>query len=170
MKTEAAPQSVWAVRVRWGNRRLAAELLDGRGRHELSLGDSPDDDVTVGAPVRVRFTWSEQGLGVRFSAGVTGTVSLRGDHPVSLSSLVERGVVREEKQEWTLSMAGDDALVLRIGTLSVDVRRARSRFVRLPLDARALLMIVLALIAVAVVVASVLAPAEGPKLHWLKRR
>lgn len=169
METSAAPDSSWEVRVRWGNRRLEASVLDGRGRRVLSLGDEKDDDVPLGHPARVRFEWSEGALRVRFTAGVKGTLRQRGDAPASLSDLVQRGVVKEDGAEWVLLLGGTDELALSVGTLRVEARRGRGRFQRLPFDARVLVMIALAVLAVGVIIASVSRPPEMPKLHWLKR-
>lgn len=169
METSAAPDTAWEVRVRWGNRRLEASVLDGRGQRTLSLGDEKGDDVPLGHPARVRFEWTEAGLQVRFTAGVKGTLRQRGDAPASLSDLVQRGVVKEDGASWLLTLAGTDELVLSVGTLRIDARRGRGRFQRLPFDARVLVLVALALLAFGLVLASVARPPEMPKLHWLKR-
>ncbi|GMU62461.1 MAG: hypothetical protein AMXMBFR34_42240 [Myxococcaceae bacterium] len=169
METLPAPDTTWEVRVRWGNRRLEASVLDGRGRRTLALGDQKHDDVQLGHPGHVRFEWTEAGLVVRFTAGVMGTLRQRGDAPVSLSDLVRKGVVKEDGTSWVLRLQGTDALALTVGTLSIETRRGRGRFVRLPFDARVLVLVVLAVLAVALVIASVSQPPELPKLQWLKR-
>lgn len=169
METLAAPDTTWEVRVRWGNRRLEASVLDGRGRRTLSLGDSKEDDVPLGHAGQVRFEWTEGGLEVRFTAGVRGTLKQQGDAPASLSSLVQKGVVKESDGAWTLRLDVRDELTLQVGTLTIEARRGRGRFRRLPFDAGVLVMVALAVLAVAVIIASVARPPEGPKLHWLKR-
>lgn len=169
METSPAPDTSWEVRVRWGNRRLEAAVLDARGRRTLSLGDAKDDDVPLGQPVQVRFEWTARGLAVRFTAGVRGTLKQRGDDPASLSDLVQKGVVKEDGAAWVLLLDGDDALRLTVGTLTIDAQRGRGRFARLPFDPRVLVLLALALLAVALIVASVSRPPEMPKLHWLRR-
>ncbi|MEW5743411.1 MAG: hypothetical protein AB1938_31160 [Myxococcota bacterium] len=169
MDTQPAPDTTWEVRVRWGNRRLEASVLDGRGRRTLSLGDQKHDDVPLGHPGHVRFEWTETGLEVRFTDGVKGTLRQRGDAAVSLSDLVQKGVVKEVGTSWVLRLQGSDALVLTVGTLSIEARRGRGRFVRLPFDVRVLALVALALLAVVLVIASVSRPPELPKLHWIKR-
>jgi hypothetical protein len=169
METAAAPDTTWEVRVRWGDRRLEAVVLDGRGRRSLSLGDGEADDIQLGHSAQVRCEWDEGALRVRFSSGVTGTARLRGDGPASLTDLVHRGVVREDDAGWEVRLAESDELELLAGRLRIEVRRGRGRFQRLPFDARVLALIVLAALAVGVILASVSRPPELPKLRWLKR-
>jgi hypothetical protein len=168
VETSAAPDTAWKVRARWGNRRLEAAVLDGHGQRRLSLGDEKEDSVPLGYPARVRFEWTEAGLQVRFTAGVKGTLRRRGDAPASPSDVGQRGVVKEDGASWLLTLAGADDLVLPVGTLRVGARRGRGRFQRLPFDARVLVMIALAVLAVWVVIASVAKPPELRKLHGLK--
>lgn len=167
MKTAAAPDTAWEARLRWGSRGLTAEILDGRGRTSLALGDRPEDDVTVGSTARTRLEWQPDGLVVIFSAGVEGEVSARGDHPRTFSELLARGAVTETAEGFRLLLRTGEALTLRIGTLIAEVRPARGRFPRLPIDARALVFIALALAAVGIILASVMAPPQLP-VHWLR--
>jgi hypothetical protein len=169
MKTVAAPDSAWEARLRWGSRRLTAEVLDGRGRTTLKLGDQPGDDIAIGSSARLELAWRESGLEVRFSPGVEGEVSTRGDAGKTFSELVQSGRVKESSEGFVLVLEESEALTVRIGTLIAEVRRARGRFPRLPLDTTALVFIALALIGVGIVLASVMAPPEAPKLHWLKK-
>jgi len=169
VKTEAAPGSAWEARLRWGSRRLTAEVLDGRGRTTLSLGDGPDDDVTVGSPARTRFEWRPDGLAVLFSAGVEGELSAHGDHARTFSELLQRGSIAERPEGFELLLRPGDVLTIRIGTLIAEVRQARGRFPRLPIDARALIFVALALLAVGTILASVMAPPELP-VRWLRRQ
>jgi hypothetical protein len=169
MKTVAAPDSAWETRLRWGSRRLTAEVLDGRGRTTLALGDGPDDDIAIGSSARLTLTWKPTGLEVRFSAGVEGEVSSQGDAARTFSELVRTGRVKEVGDGFLLELTEGDVLTLRIGTLIAEVRRARGRFPRLPIDATALVFILLALLGVGIVLASVMAPPEGPRLHWIKK-
>ena len=48
MKTTSAPASAWEIRMNWGDRALEAEIVDGRGRKTLSLGDGPEELLRVG--------------------------------------------------------------------------------------------------------------------------
>ncbi|MCU0699417.1 MAG: hypothetical protein MUC96_23170 [Myxococcaceae bacterium] len=169
MKTVVAPDSAWEARLRWGSRRLTAEVLDGRGRTTLKLGDGPDDDIAIGSSARLELTWVPTGLEVRFSAGVEGEVSMRGDAARTFSELVRTGRVKEAADGFMLTLDAAEVLTVRIGTLIAEVRRARGRFPRLPIDATALVFIALALLGVGIVLASVMAPPEGPRLHWLKK-
>lgn len=169
MKTVAAPDSAWEARLRWGSRRLTAEVLDGRGRTTLALGDGPEDDVAIGSTAKTRLTWTPQGLEVRFSAGVEGELSSRGDNARTFSELVASGRITEGPEGFLLTLAPGDSLTLRIGTLIAEIRQARGRFPRLPLDARALVFIALALMAVGLMLASVMAPPELPRLYWMRK-
>jgi hypothetical protein len=169
VKTLAAPDSAWEARVRWGSRRLTAEVLDGRGRTTLRLGDAPGDDIAIGSSARLELTWLPNGLEVRFSAGVEGDVSPHGGAGRTFSELLTAGRVQEAGDGFLLHLDAGETLTVRIGTLIAEVRRARGRFRRLPLDASSLVFILLALLGVGIVLASVLAPAEGPTLHWLRR-
>jgi hypothetical protein len=170
MKTNAAPAGAWEVRVRWGNRALSAEVLDPRGRTELSLGDQPEDDIATGHPARLRFAWKEGRLELRFSAGVLGSAALRGDAATTLSALASRGAITEGAEGFTLVLSAGDTAELTVGRLKVDVREAKGRFPRLPIDTKALVVVVLALAALAVILGSVAMPSEGPKLHWIQRK
>lgn len=169
MRTVAAPDSTWETRLRWGSRRLTAELLDGRGRTRLTLGDGPADDVAIGSSARVELTWLPQGLDVGFTAGVEGELSRYGDRARTFSELAATQRLTESGQRFHLRLEPGDALTLRIGTLIVEIRQARGRFRRLPLDARALVFVALALMAVGIMLASLMAPPELPRLYWLKK-
>ncbi len=170
MKTATAPDSSWEARLRWGNRRLSAELLDGRGKTRLSLGDGPDDDVAIGSTARVTLFWVQRGLTVTFTPGVLGTLKERGDTPRSLSELIERGRARECTEGFTLTLEGSDELTLTVGRLVVDVRQAKGRFPRLPIDARAVALLVLAVLAVGLLIAPFVTPNDGPPLNFLKKK
>ncbi|MBL8921758.1 MAG: hypothetical protein JNJ54_23070 [Myxococcaceae bacterium] len=169
MRTVAAPDSTWETRLRWGSRRLTAELLDGRGRTVLTLGDGPEDDVAIGSTARVELTWVPDGLELAFTAGVEGELSRHGDRAKTFSELAAAQRLTESGQRFHLRLEPGDALTLRIGTLIVEIRQARGRFPRLPLDARALVFVALALMAVGIMLASLMAPHELPRLHWLKK-
>ena len=169
MKTVAAPDSAWEARLRWGSRRLTAEVLDGRGRTTLKLGDGPQDDVAIGSTARAELTWTPDGLELRFTPGVEGELSSHGDRAKTFSELVQEGRVKESPEGFTLVLKPDDAATLRIGTLIAEIQKARGRFPRLPIDGRALVFLLLAMIAIGLMVASVMAPAEQPKPEWLRK-
>jgi hypothetical protein len=169
MKTLAAPDSAWEARLRWGSRRLTAEVLDGRGRTTLKLGDGPEDDVAIGSTARAVLTWTPNGLELRFTPGVEGELSSRGDRAKTFSELVQEGRVKESPEGFSLVLKPDDAATLRIGTLIAEIQKARGRFPRLPIDGRALVFLVLAVIAIGLMVASIMAPAEQPKAEWLHK-
>ncbi|MBL8910656.1 MAG: hypothetical protein JNM17_08150 [Archangium sp.] len=137
MKTAAAPASAWEVRMRWGDRSLEAEVVDGRGRKTLSLGEREEDDFVIGNGARLHFTWTENGLEVRFSTGIAGTGSIKGAEPVSLGQLVERGVVKESSDGYFVTLAASDSLALEIGGQHIEVRQTRGRVARLRIDALA---------------------------------
>lgn len=170
MNTGAAPDSAWEARLRWGSRRLTAEVLDGRGRTTLKLGDGPGDDVAIGSSARATLTWTPAGLELLFTPGVEGELSSHGDAARTLSELVQRGRVTEGSEGFRVTLAPGEAATLRIGTLIVELRKARGRFQRLPLDPRALVFLLLALVAVGLMVASILAPAEPVRPEWIKKR
>lgn len=169
MKTVAAPDSAWEARLRWGSRRLTAEVLDGRGRTTLKLGDGPDDDVAIGSSAHATLTWTPAGLELRFTAGVEGELSSRSDGAQTFSELLQSGRVAETSDGFTLVLGPEDDVTLRIGTLIAEVRKARGRFSRLPLDGRALVFLLLAVLAIGLMVASVMAPHELPRAYWLKK-
>jgi hypothetical protein len=142
MKTAAAPASAWEVRMRWGDRSLEAEVVDGRGRKTLSLGEREEDDFVIGNGARLLFTWAERGLEVKFSTGVAGTGSLKGEAPVSLGQLIERGAVKEGPDGFTVTLAAGDSLALEVGGQHIDVRQTRGRVARLRVDALALVALI----------------------------
>lgn len=123
--------------MRWGDRSLEAEVVDGRGRKTLSLGEREEDDFVIGNGARLHFTWLETGLEVRFSTGIAGTGSLKGDAPVTLGQLVERGVVKEGPEGFFITLGAGDSLALQVGGQHIDVRQARGRVARLRIDALA---------------------------------
>lgn len=131
--------------MRWGDRSLEAEVVDGRGRKTLALGDTETDDFVIGGGAKLGFTWTEAGLDVAFSTGVAGTAKL-GDQPAQpLGVLVERGAVKEHDGRYHLSLEADDALELQVSGQTIHVNRARGRVARLGLDPWATLALVLAL-------------------------
>jgi hypothetical protein len=159
-----APGTTWEVRLRWGSRRLAAELL-GVDRTTLTLGNDAGDDVDTGSTARLKFELTPGGLVVDFSLGVTGTASLHGDSAVSVGQLVERGAVSELLPgTWRLTLTEKDQAKLVVGMLVVEVRRAQGRFRRLGFDPRVLVLVGLAVLAIAALVASVAAPTPPPHL------
>jgi hypothetical protein len=131
--------------MRWGDRALEAEVIDGRARTTLSLGDAETDDFVIAQGARLHFTWRDDGLEVRFSTGVAGTGALKGDAPVALGQLVERGVVKEGPEGFTLKLGAGDALALQVAGQTIEVREARGRIARLRVDVFATLGLVLAL-------------------------
>jgi hypothetical protein len=168
VKPRAAPASAWEVRVRWGTRRLTAEVLDGRGRTTLRLGDGPGFDIALGAASTVYLEWQLTSLEVELSPGVAGEIrTTQGVR--TLSEAAKAGALRDVNGGFRLSLQANDVLMLRIGALTVEIRQARGRFVRLPLDARALILIALALGAVSLLVASMLAPGSLPRQYLLQK-
>lgn len=155
--------------MRWGSRRLTAEVLDGRGRTTLKMGDGPEDDVAIGSTARAVLTWTPEGLELRFTPGVEGELSSHGDRAKTFSELLQEGRVKESPEGFTLVLKPDDAATLRIGTLIAEIQKARGRFPRLPIDGRALVFLLLAMIAIGLMVASVMAPAEQPRPEWLRK-
>lgn len=157
--------------MKWGDRALEAEVVDGRGRKALSLGDGPEDDFVIGSDARLKFVWTQAGLDVRFSTGVSGTASLKGDTPVPLGQLVERGVVKELGQDFYFSLSGDDALALQVGAQVVEVRRAPGRIARLSIDLLATLALVAVLVVLAAWIAATILPMQPlnliPKTKYL---
>ena len=167
MKPAEAPGLTWEVRLRWGNRRLAAELL-GLDRRTLTLGNAAGDDVDTGSDARLRCELRDDGsLEVRFSTGVQGTVSLRGDEPMALGQLTQRGLAIEqampEGTAWVFAMQASDRATLQVGSLLVELRRARGRYQRLHFDYRVLVILALALLAIGLLFVSLAAP--PPPLH-----
>lgn len=162
MNTAQAPGTTWEVRLRWGNRRLAAELL-GLERRSLTLGNAAGDDVDTGSEARLTCeVGDEGGLVVRFSTGVQGTVSQQGDDPIDLGQLTQKGLAVESKLAghpgWTFRLTQRDRATLKVGALLVELRRARGRYQRLHFDYRVLVVLGLALVAIAMIFISVLTP------------
>ena len=164
VKTIAAPANAWEIRMNWGDRALEAEVVDGRGRKTLSLGERPEDDFVIGGGARLHFTWTETGLDVSFSTGVGGTASLKGDAPVALGQLVERGVVKEADSAFTMSLSGTDALMLQVSGQHIEVRQARGRIARLRIDAWATAALVAGLLLLALWIGSTILPMQGLNL------
>lgn len=159
MTPATAPASVttWMVQVRWGDRRLHAEALDAEGRTQLKLGRGDGADVELGVDAEAKLEWTPLGLRVTLSSGFRGSASLKGDRPVALSALVGRGRARELGNALELFLEPGDALVLSAGALKVDVRPAFLPVRRLPIDVKKLGVLGLAVLAVALVIASVVA-------------
>ncbi len=160
MKTTTAPANAWVVRMRWGDRSLEAEVIDGRGRKTLSLGERKEDDFVIGNGARLHFTWQETGLEVRFSTGVAGSGSLQGAGPVALGQLVERGVVKESGDAFTLTLGPGDSLSLQVGAQVIEVRQAKSRIARLSIDVVATLALIAMLGLLGLWVASTILPLQ----------
>lgn len=152
--------------MNWGDRALEAEVVDGRGRKSLSLGERPEDDFVIGGGARLLFTWTETGLDVTFSTGVAGTASLKGDAPVPLGQLVERGVVKEAEApaSFRVTLSGTDALMLQVSGQSIEVRQARGRISRLKLDVWATMALIAGLVLLAMWVATTFMRMQGLNL------
>jgi len=150
--------------MNWGDRALEAEVVDGRGRKTLSLGERPEDDFVIGGGAQLKFVWTETGLEVSFSTGVGGTASLKGDAPVSLGQLVERGVVKENASRFTLTLSGTDALTLHVAGQVIEVKQARGRIARLQIDAWATLALIAGLVLLALWIVSTIGPMQGLNL------
>ncbi len=131
--------------MRWGDRALEAEVVDGRGKKVVSLGEQPEDTFVIAQGARMRFTWTETGLDVEFSLGIAGTVSTKGDAPVPLGVLVERGVITERGDVYVFSAKPGDALEFHVAGQVIEVRQAKGRIARLELDLVATIALVSAL-------------------------
>lgn len=150
--------------MRWGDRSLEAEVVDGRGRKSLSLGERGEDDFVIGGGAQLLFTWTESGLEVSFSTGVSGTASIKGEAPVALGVLIERGAVKETAGAYTLSMSGTDALTLQVSGQTIEVRQARGRIARLRIDVWATAALVVGLFLLALWIGSTILPMQGLNL------
>lgn len=148
----------------WGESPLEAEVLDGRGRRSLSLGEEAADDFVIAGGARLRFDWTPQGLDVHFSTGVSGTASLKGDERVPLGQLAERGLVKEQAGGYALSLSGTDALRFLVGGQVIEVKQARGRISRLQFDLMAGLALVAVLALLAAWIAGTILPMEPLKL------
>ncbi|MFT3714205.1 MAG: hypothetical protein QM817_41610 [Archangium sp.] len=142
METAVAPANAWEVRMRWGDRSLEAEVVDGRGRKSLSLGEREEDDFVIGNGARLSFTWVANGLEVKFSTGVAGTGSLKGAEPLSLGQLIEKGAVKEGPDGFSLLLTAGDSLALEVGGQHIEVKQARGRIARLRIDSLALVALI----------------------------
>lgn len=120
--------------MRWGDRALEAEVIDGRGKKVISLGEQPEDTFVIAHGARMKLTWTSAGLDVEFSLGITGTVAIQGDAPTPLGVLVERGVIKELNGVYVLSVRPGDALELQVAGQTIEVRQAKGRIARLELD------------------------------------
>lgn len=150
--------------MNWGDNPLEAEVVDGRGRKTLSLGERAEDDFVIGGGARLHFDWTEAGLDVTFSTGVGGTASLKGGGPLPLGVLVERGAVKETNGVYSVSMSGSDALVLQISGQVIEVRQARGRVARLKLDPWATMALVAGLVLLALWIVITILPMQGLNL------
>jgi hypothetical protein len=120
----------------------------------------------IGGGARLLFTWTEAGLEVTFSTGVAGTASLKGDAPVPLGQLVERGVVKEAEvpSSFRVTLSGTDALMLQVSGQSIEVRQARGRISRLQIDVWATMALITGLVLLAAWVASTVLRMHGLNL------
>ena len=150
--------------MNWGDRALEAEVVDGRGRKTLSLGERAEDDFVIGGGARLHFAWSEGGLKVSFSTGVGGTASLNGDAPVPLGQLVDRGAVKEAGGTYDVTLSGTDSLLLQVSGQVIEVRKARGRIARLRIDLWATAALVMSLFLLALWLASTILPMQGLNL------
>ena len=132
--------------MNWGDRALEAEVVDGRGRKTLSLGDRAEDDFVIGSGAQLRFAWTEAGLDVRFSTGVGGTAALKGAASVPLGQLVQRGVVKESAGTFSVTLSGTDALMLEVSGQEIEVKQARGRIARLRMDVWAIAALITGLL------------------------
>ena len=144
--------------MNWGDRALEAEIVDGRGRKTLSLGDGPEDDFVIGSGARLRFAWTEAGLDVSFSTGVGGTASIKGGAPVPLGQLVERGVVKENAGTFSVSLSGTDMLMLQVSGQDIEVKQARGRIARLRMDVWAIAALITGLLLLGLWVGTTILP------------
>jgi hypothetical protein len=144
VKTAALPGVTWEVRLAWGTRALAAELVSP-ARPLLRLGNAPGDDVFTGRSGGLELALEgDASLSVRFSAQVEGLVALRGHAPRPLGELVRLGLASEAEGRWVVRLSPGDAAELVVGDVSVHLRQARGRYQRLPFDVRHLGVLVLA--------------------------
>ena len=150
--------------MRWGDRSLEAEVVDGRGRTSLSLGDRPEDDFVIGGGGQVSFTWTEIGLEVSFSTGVSGTAAIKGEAPVPLGQLIEKGVAKESAGAFRFSLSGTDELTLQVSGQTIEVRQARGRIARLQIDGWATAALIVGLVLLALWVGSTILPMRGLNL------
>lgn len=160
MKTISAPASAWEVRMNWGDRNLEAEVLDGRGRRTLSLGDRAEDDLVIGGGARIHLTWTETGVEVRFSTGISGSASFKGEAPLPLGQLIERGLVTEVGDVFTCTLRGSDSLQFQVASQVIEVRQARGRIARLRIDVMATTALVVGLILLALWLGSTILPMQ----------
>lgn len=141
MKTTTAPANAWEVRMRWGDRALEAEVIDGRGKKFVSLGEKPEDTFVIAHGANMKFTWSDSGLDVEFSLGITGTVSLQGAAPTSVGQLIERGVIKEVNGVYVFSVKPGDAMEFHVAGQTIQVQQTKGRIARLELDLTATLFL-----------------------------
>lgn len=132
--------------MRWGDRSLEAEIIDGRGRKSLSLGDRDEDDLVLASGAKIHLALVDGGLAVRFSTGVAGTGTLAGRAALSLGQLIEAGTIKEGPEGFTLSLAAGDSLSLQVAGQTIEVRQARGRVARLGVDLFATIALVAILV------------------------
>lgn len=128
--------------MRWGDRALEAEVIDGRGKKAISLGERPEDTFVIAQGARIELAWTPAGLDVKFALGITGTVSLQGDQPKPLGQLVDRGVIKEVEGSYVFSVKPGDAIEFHVAGQTIDVRTAKGRIARLQLDLVATIFLV----------------------------
>lgn len=131
--------------MRWGDRALEAEVVDGRRKKFVSLGEQPEDTFVIAHGARMKFTWTPSGLDVEFSLGITGTLSMQGDAPVPLSALVTRGDIKERGDVYVFSVKPGDALEFHVAGQTLEVQQTRGRVALLEFDLMATLALVAAL-------------------------
>lgn len=146
--------------MNWGDRNLEAEVLDGRGRKTLSLGDRAEDDVVIGGGARIHLAWSPTGVDVRFSTGVSGSASFKGEGPLPLGQLIERGLVKDEGDVFTCTLRGADSVQFQVVNQVIEVQQARGRIARLRIDLMATTALVVGLILLGLWLGSTILPMQ----------
>ena len=127
--------------MRWGDRVLEADVVDAR-KPLVTLGENPDDAFVIAHGARISLAWDHGALQVGFSLGVSGTASLKGDSPVALGALVERGVITERAGVYAFTLSGEDSVEFHVAGQLVEVRRAKGRVARVSLDLVATLALI----------------------------
>lgn len=130
----------------WGDRSLEAEVIDGKNRKGLQLGERDEDDFVIAHGARLELTWLSGTLQVRFSTGVAGTAVLGGAPAVPLGQLIQDGKISEKEGLYSLTLGDGDSLSLQVGGPRIDIRQMRARVTRLSPDTMALAALVGALV------------------------
>jgi hypothetical protein len=114
-----------AIRVSWGDRRLAAQVLVPGGTSRFSIGPK-NCDLTVAQSGRLVFSLERGRALLSLSPDVVGTIRRGDGKALPLATAAERAGALEEEAGWVLPLHRRDAVELQVGALRVSAFNVRA--------------------------------------------